>query len=129
MTGSREKHMVNCPSVVETASTQAIHTADGVDLVITSPDPKAQRRIVELAALHSKWGETDVLVPHHSGKHGGPGALGYCPVIHTGTIVTYTEIEGGARIHVAARRADDVPAVQRLTQQRVDGLPRTRAAL
>ncbi|HTR49518.1 MAG TPA: hypothetical protein VMJ10_02360 [Kofleriaceae bacterium] len=93
--------------------------SDGVDLVITSPDPDAQREIFARAFVQSWQGDPLAHVAPHTGEHGGPGSIGYCPIIHADTTVTYAAIPGGVRVHVAARHPLDVPALQQATEARV----------
>jgi hypothetical protein len=93
-----------------------------VDLTITSTEPAARRQIVKLAEFHSRERDPIPFMPEHSGLHGGPGTIGYCPIIHAGTIVTYKQIADGVRIHVATRRPDEVPLLQRATETRVRAL-------
>jgi len=44
--------------------------------------------------------------------HGGPGEIGYCPIIHTGTEVTVRRRSDGAVIHIHAVNPHDVPHLQ-----------------
>lgn len=122
LTGQRPQHMRNCPSAVPTATTVGTPAPDGVNLTITSSDPDARRRIVKLAELHSNLRETIPFMPEHSGLHGGPGTIGYCPIIHAGTIVTYKQIPEGVKIHVATRRPGEVWLLQRATKMRINAL-------
>ena len=119
LTGTLPRHMQNCPSAVATATTSSARASDGVELTITSPDPAAQREIVARAFVHSWQGDPIARVTPHTGKHGGPGSIGFCPIIHADTIVTYSAIPDGVRVHVAARRPQDVPALQQATEARV----------
>src|SRR5512135_326453 len=122
LTGTRPQRMRNCPSAVPSATTTATETVGGIDLVITSPDPNARAQIAELtrrqATLHNpRW-----FFPQHSALHGGPGAQGFCPVIHANTTVTWEPIGEGVRIHVSARGTEQVTALQRATEARVRAL-------
>jgi hypothetical protein len=127
LTGKRPLHMRNCPSAVVSATTIATPTPDGVNLTITSDDPDARRQIVKLAEFQSGLREALWFMPAHSGLHGGPGTIGYCPVIHTGTIVTYRKIADGVQIHVAARRRGEIQVLQRATESRVAALVSPRS--
>jgi hypothetical protein len=122
LTGKRPQHMRNCPSAVASARTVTTPTFDGVNLTITSQDPDARRQIVKLAAFQSSERESIPFMPAHSGLHGGPGTIGYCPIIHAGTIVTYKEIPDGVRVHIATRRPEEVQMLQRATETRVSAL-------
>jgi hypothetical protein len=122
LSGTRPRHMENCPSAVATATTRARPTSDGVELTITAASDEARREIVSRAAHQAAMQEPRVKVPEHTGRHGGPGSIGFCPIIHANTIVTYEPTADGVRIHVAARSSDDVAALQRATDARVKAI-------
>jgi hypothetical protein len=119
--GERERGMLNCPSAVATATTEVIPTDMGVDLVITAPSSDAQAEIVARAERQVRMGDPSGL-PEHSGMHGGPGTIGYCPVIHDATSVKMSQRPGGVTIQVRALVPDRVKALQEETQARVTRL-------
>ena len=123
LSGERPRHMRNCPSAVRSATTRATRTADGVDLDITSPDPAARQQIVELAQRHADLPGLIWFAPYHSGLHGGPSTIGYCPIIHDKTMVSTSGLANGIRVHVAARSQFDVKQLQHETERRVRSLP------
>src|SRR5262245_36886904 len=82
LSGKTPKHMRNCPSAVAGAKTVAKPTADGVDITITADDPAARQRIVDLARWHAVMTEPVWGMPPHTGMRGGPGTIGFCPIIH-----------------------------------------------
>jgi hypothetical protein len=122
LTGNRPQRMRNCPSSVASATTTAVETVSGVDLVITSPDPGDRAELASRARRQATLGNPRWFMPPHTGMHGGPGAQGFCPVIHANTMVTWEPIPEGVRIHVAARGADQVTELQRATEARVRAL-------
>ena len=104
--------MANCPSAVPDARTAMLFTADGVELVITARAPASQRRIRELARRHTALADPTGRALH-SGGHGGPAGIGYCPVVHLpGTRVTERDAPGGVRLrmHADGEDADPRPA-------------------
>jgi len=119
LSGTVPKRMRNCPSAVSTANTIATPTADGVDVTITSNDPVARRKIIDLTRLHATFAEPIWGMPPHTGMHGGPGTLGFCPILHVKTIVTHTERSDGVRIHVRAIDPSMVSRLQEVTTLRV----------
>jgi hypothetical protein len=123
LTGERPAHMRNCPSAVTGATTRATPTPDGVDVEITAPDPTAAKRIAELARLQASLTGPLLFPPYHSARHGGPGTIGYCPIIHQGTTVSAQALDNGARIHVAARSPYAIKMLQVETQKRIRSLP------
>ena len=117
--GQLEHDMRNCPSSLAGTTTHVTNTPAGVDLEITAGDPAVQQQIVDLAILHEQMGQPNPGEVQHTGKHGGPGSIGHCPVVHNGTTVTFARIAGGAVIHVAAMAPDDVARVQAAVADRV----------
>lgn len=111
--------MANCPTAVKGAVTRAVNTEFGVDITITADDPVSQRRIIGLAARHEQLGDPDGAIPRHTGRHGGPGGIGRCPVIHDSTTVTFTQLRRGVVIHLRALLPSDVPRVQAVVADRL----------
>jgi hypothetical protein len=110
--GQLEHDMRNCPSALAGAVTRLTNTPDGVDLEITASEPAIQQQIVDLARLHERMGLPGSSGVEHTGKHGGPGNIGHCPILHAGTTVTFDPLARGAVIHVVAMAPDDVLRVQ-----------------
>jgi hypothetical protein len=119
LTGQLPLHMQNCPSAVPSARTVATPTDHGVDLTIMSDDSAARSQILALARLQSIQRDPYAFAPAHTGMHGGPGTLGRCPIIHANTIVRYEATADGVIVHVIARDAAQVAALQRATDARV----------
>jgi hypothetical protein len=122
-TGKKEHGMMNCPSDVDGARTTMARTPGGVDLTVTADADDARQLVVMLARVHAAMAEANPEKSEHSGQHGGPGTIGYCPVIHHRTVVTFDEVPHGVTIHVVARSSDDVSNVQLQTAQRLALLP------
>jgi len=120
--------MRNCPSALAGATTRVIDTEDGVDLEITATDPVVLRQIIELAIVHEHLGHPNGAEAAHTGMHGGSGSVGYCPVIHVGTTVTYRRRSDGAVIHVHALEPEAVSKMQKAITERVNMLA-TRSTL
>jgi hypothetical protein len=119
LTGTLHRHMRNCPSGVESATTQSTPTADGVELTITSSDSDAQSEILARAMLQSLQRDPMTNAVQHTGDHRGPGSIGFCPIIHADTRVSFEPIANGVRVHVTAHRLRDVAALQEATSARV----------
>lgn len=122
MTGALEHGMMNCPSAVADARTVVRDTERGVDVVVTTTDPAARVELIKLAHFHasqdrmSEW-------PEHTGKHGGPGTIGHCPILHDGTTITLSQTENGVILHVVARSSDRVRWLQEQTAARAASIP------
>jgi TusA-related sulfurtransferase len=125
---SLKRGMRNCPSALPGAATRVVDTKDGVDLEITATDPAVQQQIVELAIIHAHLGLPNSAEPAHSGMHGGRGDIGYCPILHVGTQVTFQRRAGGAVIHVHALAPAAVPQLQRAIAERASLLATREAA-
>lgn len=123
MTGLRPHQGANCPSSLPRAATRLVNTPRGVDVTVTSSDPATAHRIVELAQLHVRGRTAEVPRPHDQ-HHGGPGWVGYCPVMMTDqTAVSMTPRPDGATLHVEARSPDRVAELQMLIKARAVRLP------
>ncbi len=123
LTGLRPHQAANCPSLLPNATTRLANTPRGVDVTVTSTDPVTAHQIVELAQLHVRGRTAEVSRPHDQ-HHGGPGWIGYCPVMVTDqTQVSMTPRPDGATVHVDARSPDRVAEVQMLIKARAVRLP------
>lgn len=117
--GELEHGMANCPSAIAGSTTTVIDTADGVTLSITASDPAARRRIQQLAALQAQQGAPTPDEARHTGRHGGPGFAGHCPVMHESTAITATPTDEGATIHVATTNPARLRDLQLETRARI----------
>jgi hypothetical protein len=124
MTGAMEHGMMNCPSAVEGANTRLRMTANGVDVMVTSSDPRARAEIVALASYHAGFDGELTGWPEHSGFHGGPGTFGHCPIIHDRTTIALSPLTDGVTLHVMTALPEHVKAVQDQTAQRLARMPR-----
>jgi hypothetical protein len=116
--------MRNCPSAVISAETRSSPTRDGVDVFVTSNRMGAREEIISRAQRQAALPGPFPFVGEHTGHHGGPGDIGFCPIIHADTNVMVEPITDGVRIHVAARSRSQVSALQRATDARVRALAR-----
>lgn len=117
-TGAREHGMANCPNAVRGSNSSLGMTSDGVDVTVTSLIPEVVAEIRSLAERHTRFGMPgDAL--QHTGFHGGPGGEGYCPIIHTNTIVSFDALPDGAVIHIRAMDSRQIPEVQREVRDRL----------
>jgi len=126
--GRQEKAMSHCPSAVPGAVTNMREVGDGLVLDVTADDPAAAEEIATRAQVHATMGAPITTEMAHTGRHGGPGDVGHCPVIHLGTTVTVEEILGGARITVIATDPATAPELRKLTRERLAWFDPTKAA-
>jgi hypothetical protein len=117
--GNLEHGMANCPSAILGSTTTVADAPDGVTLTITATEPAARQRVRDLATLQATQGDPTATEARHTGRHGGPGIEGHCPIIHEGTVVTATPTDDGVAIHVATTTPDRVQMLQAETRERV----------
>jgi hypothetical protein len=141
MTGKKERDMENCPSMVSGAETSMRDIKDGVELTIVAsskperpdrpdkpdePDDKKATDIRKLArkqaAIHPSGKKIE-----HTGNGTGGGKIGYCPIIHSGTHVTVTDIKGGVRIKMRATDPREVSELRDVARRRVDAIREKQA--
>jgi hypothetical protein len=123
--GGRPRSMTNCPSSVQGAETSIKDRADGVELTITSQAPGGAVHIRDLARVQAAHLPQPPGTPlAHTARGTGGGALGHCPIVHVaGTMVSATEVEGGAKVIVTAKDPKLAAAVQRTAHARAAELP------
>ena len=122
MSGGKEHAMANCPSSVAGAHTAMNFTDDGIELVVSGSTPAARQEIQRRAHLHASLAAPSGR-GQHSGRHGGPGRIGYCPIIHDGrTIVTASDTTRGARIRMRTEGDNAISELQEIVALRVSGL-------
>lgn len=119
--GERTRGMANCPSTVPNTTTDYTMTPDGVDVVITASSEEARGQLVEITERSVRMGPPGDR-PAHSGRRGGPGTIGFCPIVHEGAVVTAHPTASGVVIHLRAAAPDRVAALQDEVRARVEAL-------
>jgi TusA-related sulfurtransferase len=121
MSGAKERGMAHCPSTVPGATTKAEALPDGVQLTVTGSDPAT---VVEIRdrAHHQAFAALHPGHKPHTGKGGGPGDIGYCPVVVVDSEVTATDLVDGAKITVKPKDPGNVGEIQKMTKERIEGL-------
>ena len=94
-----------CPSAVEGAKTRLRMTDDGVDVIVTTEDPRARIEIVKLAGLHARSGD--------------PGPNDDCPIVHDDTRISLAPFANGIVLHLKALTPDRVQTVQARASRRL----------
>lgn len=111
--------MVNCPSAVEGAKTEISDTPRGVDLTITASDAAKVTEIRNRVKFAIEKSKADPTGGAHTGKGGGGGTMGRCPIVLGGTEVTAVDVEGGSKISVASKDAAEVDWLRREAKERL----------
>ncbi|MFO0550602.1 MAG: hypothetical protein U0271_19565 [Polyangiaceae bacterium] len=114
--------MVHCPSAVEGAKTEITDTPRGVDLTITATDPAKVTEIRNRVKVAVEKSQADPTGGAHTGKGGGGGSMGRCPVVLGGTEVTAADVEGGSKISVASKDTAEVDWLRREAKERLAAL-------
>lgn len=118
MTGTRPRDMANCPSTVPGAQTTLETIPDGVVVTVTAKDAAAQQEIARRAQLHAQASQMPP-GPAHSGKHGGPARIGFCPSVHDDTTMELAKVEDGTQMTVKPVSKKHVAELQAATRARV----------
>jgi len=122
-TGELEHEMANCPSALPSAITSVEDIDDGIAVTIKVTNPMWRDRLLELAHVHARIGGPESSVAEHTGRHGGPGVIGHCPILHAGTRVSFEPIPDGVRFSVFALPGRDLAGLRRETRERAASLP------
>lgn len=129
MSGPQTRLAANCPAMLPGTTTQLAMTARGVDVTVTARDPAVGRQVVALALGHARGRGGGAAHPGvqrqpHDQQHGGPGTIGYCPImVSEMTSVSVTPVPGGVTAHIDATSPDRVLAVQQMIKARAVRLP------
>jgi hypothetical protein len=59
---------------------------------------------------------------HHDGTHGGPGSIGYCPVVHVDTAISVEDVSDGVQIHIKPHDPHALDELRARVRERVDAL-------
>jgi hypothetical protein len=123
-TGQKQRQLAHCPSAVTGASTRMATTTGGVDLLVTATTPAATAEITARAraAEHLQRLGAPLGPTKHDGQHGGPGTIGYCPLVRAGTVFTVDAVPDGVLIHVQPLEQKDLEALRTTVRERVEAL-------
>jgi hypothetical protein len=113
-----KKDPEDCPLGVSGASGKVSNRKDGVEIVITSKDSKAEKEIRDRAHKQEQ-------VSKSAADSNGPR----CPSAPAHSAMTVKEIKGGVRILIKADKPEDVGSLQKTTKERADTLTKSHAAL
>lgn len=116
--GQRNK-MANCPSSVTGAKTEIKDTDKGVEILVTSTDKAATEEIRTRGKKIPEHAAGEGKNPAHSGKGGGGGSMGRCPIVQNDTTITYAEVEGGAKFTVEPKDEKERDWLRREAKERL----------
>jgi hypothetical protein len=116
--GEGRGKMIHCPSTVDGAKTDIQDVEGGVVVTITAKDEAKTKEIRERAKYLVDASKTETASTQHNGSGAGGGALGRCPVINRNTTVEAADVEGGSKITVKPKKADEVDWVRRESRER-----------
>ena len=125
---AKEK-MAHCPNAVTGALTVIADVPGGVEITITSKDAPAVADIRARTQVLVDASKSPAAQSKHTGGGGGGGVYGRCPVVMHETSVDAKDIEGGTKVTVKAKNADEVDFVRRESRERQTAiLPSTLGA-
>jgi TusA-related sulfurtransferase len=114
--------MAHCPDAVTGAKTDIKDVPGGVEVTVTGKDPAATSDIrARVQALVDAQKNQSPNVKHTGTGEGG-GLLGRCPIVLKDTTITTADVEGGSKMTVAAKDADEVDWLRRETRDRQEDL-------
>lgn len=111
--------MGHCPNAAPGAKTEVKDVDKGVEVVVKSTDAKVTEDIRTRTKSIIERATGESTKPQHSGKGGGGGVMGRCPIVLGGTDVKVEEVEGGSKFTVTAKDAAEVDWVRRETKERL----------
>jgi hypothetical protein len=118
-TDTKPGKMANCPSSVANAKTDIKDTDKGVEILVTSTDKAAIEDIRTRGKKIPEHATTDGKNAAHSGKGGGGGSMGRCPIVQNDTTIAYAEIEGGAKFTVEPKDEKERDWLRREAKERL----------
>ena len=110
--------MSNCPAAVTGAKVEIKDVDDGVELTITAADAKATEEIKERSKTIAERAKGESTKPQHSGKGGGGGVMGRCPIVLGGTDVKIEDAAGGMKFTVTAKDKAELDWLRREAKER-----------
>lgn len=110
--------MAHCPSAVEGATTSIKDAKDAVEVTVTARDEAAVKQIRERGKHLVEAAKLDPTDVKHTGDGKGGGGLGRCPVVLKDTTIESKEVPGGAAFTVKPKKATDLDALKKETQER-----------
>ncbi len=117
--------MAHCPSTVDGAKTDIKDTKTGVEITVTGKDAAEIRARAKFLSQSVRNATADV---QHNGSGEGGGAFGRCPVVLRRTTVEESEVEGGAKIVVSPKDANEADWLRRETRARYAELSKPGAS-
>lgn len=110
--------MANCPNLVEGGATAIKDVEGGVELTVTAKDEAATKEIRARAKHLAEVSKEEIPSVKHNGSGHGGGQFGRCPVVARNTVVTADDVEGGSRLTVKPKDANEIDWVRREARER-----------
>jgi hypothetical protein len=110
--------MAHCPNAVAGAQTSIENTKDGVEMTVTSSDPKAASEIRARAKYMSQVSSAGAPWTTPDGKGHGGGEHGHCPVVIRGAKVGVKDVQGGVKVSLQPRDPSKLASLQKTVTDR-----------
>lgn len=122
--------MVHCPNALDGTTTDIQDTDGGVIVTVTAKDEAKSKEIRERAKFLAEASKNEAPGAKHNGSGAGGGAFGRCPVVNRNTTVEAADVDGGSKLTVKAKSADEVDWLRRESRERLKemGQPGAREA-
>ncbi|MBK6515977.1 MAG: hypothetical protein IPM79_04030 [Polyangiaceae bacterium] len=111
--------MMNCPAAAANAKTEVKDVDKGVEITVTASDKVDIEEIKKRAKAIEERAKAEEAAPQHTGKGGGAGATGRCPIVIGGTNVVVAAHDSGAKFTVTAKDDKEVDWLRRETKERL----------
>jgi hypothetical protein len=119
--GEGRGKMIHCPSTVDGATTDIQDVEGGVVVTVVTKDKDEAKtkEIRERAKYLVDASKSEAASSQHNGSGAGGGALGRCPIINRNTTVEAADVDGGSKVTVKPKKADEVDWVRRESRERM----------
>lgn len=114
----KEKVARHCPSSVTGATTALKDVDGGIELTVVAKDATATADVRTRAKALLEASKAPSDSTRHTGKGGGHGTFGRCPVVLRDTVLTLADVEGGTKITVKAKDKAEVVWLRQQTRER-----------
>ena len=111
-------HLAHCPNAVTGATTLVKEVEGAVELDVTAKDDASVKDIRARAHKLAEVAKSGAAQSKHTGAGGGGGIYGRCPVVMRMTTVEVADMEGGTKITVKPKTANELDWLRRETKQR-----------
>lgn len=111
--------MMNCPAAAANAKTEIKDVDKGVEITVTASDKADIEEIKKRTKAIEERAKSEASAPQHTGKGGGAGVMGRCPIVIGGTNVAVAALDNGAKFTVTVKDDKEVDWLRRESKERL----------